>query len=178
MERGLLLDRDGVINVDYDYVHTIDKFDFMPHLFPALRRAQDLGYRLAIVTNQAGIARGYYTEDQFWHLTRWMLGRLAAEGVQIGAVLCCPHHAEKSIHPRYGHDSFWRKPNPGMMLEAAARLQLDLPRSLLVGDRVTDLQAARAAGIGTTVFLNETAPKPAVADYQVTGWDQIIKLLG
>jgi len=149
--RGLLLDRDGVINVDHGYVHRIDRFDFTPGIFELVRLAQDLGLRIAVVTNQAGIARGYYDEAQFLELTRWMEARFAAAGVALAGVHWCPYHLEGKGD--YVRDSFWRKPNPGMLLEAAARHGLDLARSIMVGDQPTDMTAAARAGVGRRVLL-------------------------
>lgn len=162
--RALLLDRDGVINVDHGYVHTIDRFDPVPGIFELGRRAHDLGYRLAVVTNQSGIARGLYSEAQYQELTGWMRRRFAAEGAPLAAVLHSPFHPE-GVWPEYRRDSFWRKPAPGMLLEAAARLGLDLAASLLIGDHARDLEAARRAGVGRRVFVG--AP-PADADLAVT----------
>ncbi len=152
--RGLLLDRDGVINVDHGYVGAAKDFSFMPGLSPFLRRAQDLGYRLAIVTNQSGVARGYYTRADYDELTAYMLSSLAKEGLAFDLVLACFTH-EEGADPALARASFWRKPNPGMILEAAMRLDLDLSASLMVGDKESDMKAGRAAGVGKCVLLGE-----------------------
>lgn len=154
--RALLLDRDGVINVDHGYVHTIDRFDPVPGIFDLGRRAHDLGYRLVVVTNQSGIARGLYSEAQYLELTRWMERRFAAEGAPLAAVLHSPFHSD-GVLPEFRRDSFWRKPAPGMLLEAALRLRLDLAASLLIGDHARDLEAARRAGVGRRVFVGQQA---------------------
>jgi D-glycero-D-manno-heptose 1,7-bisphosphate phosphatase len=156
MRRGLLLDRDGVINVDHGYVGRREQFIFMPGLFPFLRAAEDRGFRLAILTNQAGVARGYYTRDDFDALTQWMLGELQREGVTVELVLGCCEHPEGSITP-YVRESFWRKPNPGMILEAVHRLNLDPARSAFLGDQMRDMDAARAGGIKRLLLLNQAA---------------------
>jgi D-glycero-D-manno-heptose 1,7-bisphosphate phosphatase len=163
--RALLLDRDGVINVDHGYVHTIDRFDPVPGIFALGRRAHDLGYRLVVVTNQSGIARGLYSEAQYQELTRWMGRRFAAEGAPLAGVLHSPFHTE-GVLAEYRRDSFWRKPAPGMLLEASVRLGLDLGASLLIGDHARDLEAARRAGVGKRVFMGVP---PADADLTVTG---------
>lgn len=150
--RGLFLDRDGVINRDDGYVGRSDRFAFMPHLFPFLREAQDRGYRLAIVTNQSGVARGFYSAEAFETLTGWMLGRLREEGIAIDLALACFEHPEGKVEA-YLRESFWRKPNPGMILEAVQRLRVDPARSIMLGDSSRDLEAARAAGIGRLWLL-------------------------
>lgn len=151
-ERALFLDRDGVINVDHGYVGTADRFEFMDGIFPLARAAVADGWRLTVVTNQSGIARGYYSEADFQALTRHMLAGFAAHGVQLAAVLHCPFHRGGSA-TAYARDSFWRKPNPGMILEAARRFGFDLARSAMIGDTAADMAAALAAGVGLRLRL-------------------------
>jgi D-glycero-D-manno-heptose 1,7-bisphosphate phosphatase len=143
---ALFLDRDGVINVDHGYVHRIDDFEFIPGIFSLVRRGRELGYRIIVVTNQAGIGRGYYSEAQFLALSEWMQARFEAEGAPLDAIYHCPHHPEHGIGV-FRQDSPDRKPRPGMLLRAAKEWNLDLLRSALVGDRASDIQAAVAAGI-------------------------------
>lgn len=157
LRRGLLLDRDGIINVDHGYVGNREQFEFMPGIFPFLRAAQDLGYRLAILTNQSGVGRGKYTVADYEKLTAWMRGELAKEGVAIDLILACFEHDEGDVAP-YNRPSFWRKPNPGMVLDAVQRLRLDPARSAFLGDKPTDMEAAKAGGIGTRLLLTQ---KPA-----------------
>jgi D-glycero-D-manno-heptose 1,7-bisphosphate phosphatase len=160
-ERALLLDRDGVINVDHGYVGAPDRFEFMDGVFPLARAAVAAGLRLVVITNQAGIARGYYTEADFQALTRHMLAGFADQGVRFAGVLHCPYHRDGSANG-YGRDSFWRKPNPGMIMEAARRFGLDLPRSIFLGDAATDMEAARAAGVGLRLWLGGDAADDGV----------------
>ena len=166
--RGLLLDRDGVINVDHGYVSTRDRFDFIPGLFPFLRAAQDRGWMLAILTNQSGVARGKYTAADHDALMRWVLAELAQAGIAIALTLASFTHPTEGSGA-YRRDSFWRKPNPGMVLEALQRLRLDPARSAFLGDRDSDMAAAQAGGIGTCLWLGGLAVAPAgtvaVADY-------------
>lgn len=176
-QRGLLLDRDGVINVDFNYVHRPDQFVFMPGLFPALRMAQDRGYRLAVVTNQSGVARGLYSAAAYEHLTAWMRDALRREGIEIALVLACFEHRDGAV-PALARDSYWRKPNPGMVLEALQRLRLDPARSTMVGDHPRDLQAAAAAGIGQRLFFNADEKPCAAATGSFRHWDQLSGLLG
>ena len=150
--RALLLDRDGVINHDHGYVSTIERVAFCDGIFELARRAVDYGYLIAIITNQSGIARGYYTESQFHRLSTWMTGVFAGHGVKLAGIFHCPYLPGATL-PDYDRDSFWRKPHPGMILEAARRLDLDLPRSLFVGDQPGDMAAAAAAGVGGRVLI-------------------------
>lgn len=176
--RALFLDRDGVINVDRGYVGAREKFDFMPGLFEFLRAAQDKGYRLVIVTNQSGVARGLYDEQDYEKLTAWMLDALRAEGIAIDLVLACFAFKDGEI-PEYRRDSFWRKPNPGMILEAAQRLRLDLARSAMIGDQVRDLQAAQAAGIATCLLLSSGAmTRPMEGVISVRDFPESLRALG
>ena len=153
--KALLLDRDGVINEERGYVGFKKDFFFAEGVFSVLRRASDLGYRLVILTNQSGVARGYYTEDDYLALTEHMLETLQRESISIDLVQHC-FEAEDSQMPRYRRQSFWRKPQPGMILEAAKKLDLDLSKSVMIGDKVSDVQASLAAGVGTSLWLRGT----------------------
>lgn len=150
--RALLLDRDGVVNVDHGYVAAREDFVFLDGVFDLARHAVDRGYRVAVITNQSGLARGYFTEDAFHELTAWMRGQFRARGVDLAGVFHCPYHRDGTVE-RFARDSFWRKPNPGMILEAARRLDLDLAGSAFVGDQPTDMEAGRAAGVGIRALL-------------------------
>lgn len=149
---ALFLDRDGVINVETNYVHCIDDFVFIEGIFDLCRSAVAAGMAIVVVTNQAGIGRGYYTEAQFHELSNWMRERFADEGIALGGVYYCPFHAEHGIG-KYKVDSFDRKPNPGMILRARDELGLLLERSILVGDKASDIAAARAANVGKAVLM-------------------------
>lgn len=158
-QRGLLLDRDGIINIDHGYVGRREQFQFTDGLFPFLRWAQDYGYRLAIITNQAGVARGYYSQQDYEALTQWMLGELAREGISMSSVQACFEHDAGSI-PVYARQSFWRKPNPGMALDALQSLKLDPYRSVFIGDKISDMETAERAGIAGRLLLTaEAEPK-------------------
>lgn len=146
IRRAAFIDRDGVINVDRAYVHRQEDFEFLPGVFDALRELRRLGFVLVVVTNQSGIGRGIYTEDQFDRLTRWMKSRLTAENASIDALYFCPHHPRDAIGA-YRLACNCRKPAPGMLLAAARDLDLDLRNSVMLGDKSSDLQAAQAAGL-------------------------------
>ena len=149
---AVFLDRDGVINEERNYVCSIDEFHFIDGVFDACLEMGKAGYRLIVITNQAGIARGYYTEDDFHHLTKWMLNEFRQHGIEIDAVKYCPHHPAHGVGD-YRRDCDCRKPAPGMILRAAKEHSLDLRRSILVGDKATDIEAGRAAGVGCCVLV-------------------------
>ena len=142
MRPALFLDRDGVINVDRGYVGKREDFEFIPGIFDVCRIAKQLGYLIFVVTNQSGIGRGYYTEQDFLNLTDWMCGVFKEQGVDIDKVYHSP-----------SLDSQDRKPLPGMILRAAEEFDVDLSRSILVGDKETDVQAGIAAGVGINLLL-------------------------
>ena len=153
-KRALFLDRDGVINLDREYVYRRADFTFQQGIFELCRAAQELGYLLIVVTNQAGIARGYYTEADFAELTSWMTGEFAARELRIARVYYCPFHPTDGIGV-YRQDSPDRKPKPGMLYRARTDFDLALAASVLIGDRASDIEAARAAGVGTRIWLHK-----------------------
>jgi D-glycero-D-manno-heptose 1,7-bisphosphate phosphatase len=144
--KALFLDRDGIINIERDYVHRAADFTFVDGIFELCRAAGRHGFLPVVITNQSGIARGLYTEADFAVLTDWMIGKFAAEGIAIAKVYHCPYHPEASVE-RYRCNHADRKPSPGMILRARDDLKLDLSASILIGDRLTDIEAGRRAGI-------------------------------
>lgn len=154
--KALFLDRDGVVNVEKRYVYRREAFHFREGIFELCRSAQTLGYLLVVVTNQAGIARGYYTESEFLELTDWMIHKFAEQQVQIARVYYCPYHPVHGVG-KYKCDSPDRKPKPGMLLRARADFSLALTSSVLIGDQPSDIYAADAAGIGTKILLRSEA---------------------
>ena len=141
------------MNVDHGHVHRVEHFDFVPGIFELARFAVGtLGWRLIVITNQSGIGRGLFDEATYEALTCWMSERFAAENAPLARVYHCPYHPEHGIGD-YRRDHPWRKPQPGMILQAAADFDLDLPGSVLIGDRLDDVRAAAAAGIGLTIRL-------------------------
>ncbi len=159
---ALFLDRDGVINIDHGYVYKKENFEFIEGIFELCRTAKRLGYLIFVITNQAGIGRGYYTEQDFLNLTDWMCGVFNENGVFIDKVYFCPSHPEHGLG-RYKIDSPYRKPGPGMFLQAAEEFGIDLIRTVLVGDKETDMQAGIAAGVGCNLL------------YCASGYDTSIK---
>lgn len=163
--KALFLDRDGVINVDTGYVHSFEEFRFQEGIFELCISAQALGYILLVVTNQAGIARGYYSESDFLKLTDWMIQAFADKKVRICKVYYCPYHPLHGVG-QYKCESAERKPKPGMLLRARKEFDLDLAASVLIGDRFSDIDAARAAGVGTKILLcQEPMRTPGETDH-------------
>jgi D-glycero-D-manno-heptose 1,7-bisphosphate phosphatase len=157
---ALFLDRDGVINVDHGYVSKPGDFEFVPGIAELCRRAKELGYLVFVVTNQAGIGRGYYTEQEFLTLTEWMCDLLRAQGALIDKVYYCPYHEAHGVG-RYRKNSSFRKPGPGMILQAAQEFGVDLRESVLVGDKESDIQAGLAAGVACNLlYCAPTANSP------------------
>lgn len=150
--RALFLDRDGVINVDDGHVHSIHTFFFVPGIFDVLRHAQNLGYILIVVTNQAGIARGFYSEEEFFELDEWMKGQFRLQGITISRTYYCPHHPEAGVGV-YLQDCECRKPKPGMLLRAERDFGISFAQSILVGDKNTDIEAGIRAGVGRTILF-------------------------
>ena len=158
----LFLDRDGVINHDENYVHQINDFVFIDGVFVACQSFIKAGYQIIIVTNQAGIARGYYTEKDFAILNSWMLAEFKQHGVDIKAVYFCPHHAEHGVGG-YLKQCQCRKPQPGMLLQAISEHGVDIGSSILVGDKLSDILAGKAAGVEKCFFV-KTGKKVLEAD--------------
>lgn len=156
-ERAVFLDRDGVVNIDRHYLHEVEQFEFIPGVPQALQRLQQAGWRLVVVTNQSGIARGYFTEDDYHHLTRHMTERLAEAGVRLDAVLHCPHLPDAPV-ATYRIACACRKPAPGLLVRAARQLGLDLARSVMVGDKGSDLRAGRSAGVARCLLVRSGQP--------------------
>ncbi len=152
--KALFVDRDGVINKEKDYVWLVEDFEFLEGVFDALREAVAMGYKIIVITNQAGIARGYYSEEDFQRLTEWMVHKFKDKGVPVTGVYYDPYHPEHGVG-KYRKESLRRKPNPGMIFEAAREHHLELRASALVGDKLTDIEAGRRAGVGH-LFLVRT----------------------
>ncbi len=157
---AIFLDRDGTLNVDHGYVHEIDEFQFIDGVIDACRELKQMGFALVLITNQSGIARGKFTEDQFLQLTEWMDWSMADRGVDLDGIYYCPHHSE------YGEGEFrqecdCRKPKPGMLLSAQKELNIDMAASYIVGDKIEDMQAGLAANVGTKVLVRTGKPVTA-----------------
>ena len=149
---AVFLDRDGVLIPDSGYPHLEEHLTLLPGAADAVRRLNSLGYLVIIVTNQSGVARGYFTFEQMEAFNVRLVQKLGARGARIGAVYACPFHHEAE-DPRWFHpDHPDRKPNPGMILRAIADHGIDPARSFLIGDRASDTEAARRAGLPGFLF--------------------------
>jgi D-glycero-D-manno-heptose 1,7-bisphosphate phosphatase len=151
-ERALFLDRDGILNEEVGYLHKPEDVRWVEGAFSLCRTAQALGYRLIVVTNQSGIARGLYSESDFHALMEWMAQELERERVKLDGVYYCPFHPEFGVG-EYRREHEDRKPGPGMLLRAAREQGLDLGRSVMVGDRCSDVGAANAARLRKAFLL-------------------------
>lgn len=154
MQKAVFFDRDGVINRDYGYVGTLERFEFLPGVAEALATLKSMGYKTVLVTNQSGIARGLYTVDDFDTVTEFMQGQLDLVGAKFDSVYFCPHHPNATL-AQFRCDCTCRKPKPEMLLWAQKELDLDMSKSIMVGDHATDLHAARAADVKTLVLVGE-----------------------
>jgi D-glycero-D-manno-heptose 1,7-bisphosphate phosphatase len=149
---GAFLDRDGVINIDRGYVFRAADFEFVPGVLDAARTLKQLGFALVVITNQSGIARGYYSEYEYAALTEWIARQFALHGAVLDGVYYCPHHPVEGSTP-YVQTCRCRKPAPGLIFDAANEIGIDLGRSVLFGDKESDLEAGLAAGIAHRVLL-------------------------
>ena len=143
--KAIFLDRDGVINKEVNYLFKIENFEFIDGIFDACRYFQNLGYAIIIVTNQSGIARKYYTENDYQTVTTWMLKQFEDNGIEILNVFHCPHGPESMCE--------CRKPKPGMLLKAKAKHNIDMKKSWMIGDNEVDVIAANSAGINNTILV-------------------------
>ena len=150
--RAVFLDRDGTINVEVAYLSTVDDFRFLPGVPQSLKRLKDAGFLLVVVTNQSGIGRGYYDEGALAAIHRHMHAELAASGAAVDACYFCPHHPEHATGD-YRRECGCRKPLPGMLLQAAADLDIDLGASFMIGDKLADVEAGLSAGCRSLLVL-------------------------
>ena len=147
MRRAVFLDKDGTIIDDVPYNVDPAWLRLAPNAGPALRLMQELDYRLIVVSNQSGVARGLFSEAQMHAFNDLIVRKLAAAGGRIGAVYACPFHAEGSVEAYIHPDHPDRKPNPGMLIRAAAEHHIDMAKSFMIGDQPSDMEAARRAGV-------------------------------
>ena len=148
---AVFLDRDGVINVDRGYVHKRDEFEYIDGVFDAVKKCKDMGYLLVLVTNQSGIARGMFTEEQFETLTEWMDWNFAENDIDFDGIYYCPHHPEATVE-QYKEECDCRKPSPGMFMSAQSFLDIDMENSVMIGDKKEDMMAEEGEALATTVL--------------------------
>jgi D-glycero-D-manno-heptose 1,7-bisphosphate phosphatase len=147
LRKAVFLDRDGVINVDTGYVSSVQDFEFRRDIFEICRYLISLGYLIVVVTNQSGIGRQFFTKEQFKTLTDWMLKRFSEEDVEVAGVFYCPHTPAENCE--------CRKPKPGLILEAASKFEIDLQSSWLIGDKQSDIDAAKRAGVAHSILAGD-----------------------
>ena len=143
--KTIFLDRDGVINKETGYLHKIEDFKFINGVFEACQHYEQLGYKIIIVTNQSGISRGHYSEDDFRNITDWMITQFNKNNIQILDTFHCPHLPDSGCN--------CRKPKPGMLLEAKKKYNINMLESWMIGDKETDITAAISSGIINTILV-------------------------
>lgn len=159
MNKAIFLDRDGTLNVEKHYLYKIEDFEWLPGVMEALRLLQDAGYLLIVVTNQSGIGRGYYTEEDYLKLEKWMVETLKIKGINLSAVYHCPHLPDAQME-EYRKDCTCRKPKLGMFHQAIADLDIDVNRSFAIGDKIRD--CALCAKTECQGFLITENEKPEI----------------
>ncbi len=162
LNKAVFLDRDGIINIDKGYVGKISDFEFVSGIFSLIKAFQQSGYTPIIVTNQSGIGRGFYTEKAFHELCDWMNSRFEDNGIAPVPVYFCPHHPTDAIG-EYLIDCDCRKPQPGLLLQAAKDYQIDLTQSVMIGDSLRDMEAAEAAGVAFRIWVTEQKKQSQIA---------------
>lgn len=171
MDKALFLDRDGVVNIEKDYLYKIEDFEFIDGLFETCRYFYNKGYKIFIITNQSGIGRGYYTIEDFNKLTTWMVSQFKKEGIVISQVELCPHAPNE--------DCTCRKPKTGMIEKILKNHKIDLENSILVGDKSSDIKCARNAKIATAIQVksgHDFDEKESKADFICNSIKDIIHL--
>ncbi len=167
--KAIFLDRDGVINIDKSYLYKKEDFVFCDRIFKLLKYVQHLGYRLFVVTNQSGIARGYYSEDDFNKLTLWMLDEFEKRDIKIEKVYHCPHLPKDNCE--------CRKPKPKMLKDAISEFDIDPAASWMIGDKLSDMEAAKNAGVKNTILVSTQNKKTHLAKYIVQSLYDIIDII-
>ncbi len=149
----LFLDRDGVINYDYGHVYKIEDIRFMPNIFELVRTANALNILVIVVTNQAGIGKGFYNEVDFSILMNWMRTQFIERNCFLDGIYYCPFHEEAKIN-KYKKESLDRKPNSGMLFKASVDYSIDLNNSMIIGDNISDMIAGKGANLRYNLLLN------------------------
>ena len=155
MKRALFLDRDGVINIEKNYIYKKEDIEFIDGIFDLVKFANINNYLVIVVTNQAGIGRGYYSEKDFLDLTLWMKKKFVSNKAKIDHFYYSPFHPIFG-RGKYKKNSEFRKPKPGMFFKAKAEFGIDLENSIMIGDRDTDIMAAQRAHIKNIIYFGET----------------------
>ncbi len=164
MKKAFFLDRDGVINKDFGYVHSWDRFEPFDQTYDALKLIKENGYLIVIVTNQAGIARGYYSESDFFILMEKFRIEAHIRGIDIDGTYYCPHHPQGVVQG-LNIECHCRKPNPGLITKAASDLGIKLSESYLIGDKITDIEAGIASKLKES-FLIDSQPNLIAKNFE------------
>lgn len=169
--RAIFLDRDGTLNFDSGYLHRIDEWHWLPGAIQGLQAFHKAGFKLVVVTNQSGIARGYYNQTQLARLEEWVNRQLQPYGCPIDAWYHCPHLPDSGCQ--------CRKPGPGMILEAASRLHIDLSHSWMLGDKISDVEAGFRTGCHAGLIFNPQYPEECVKLSQLAApvpvWQNLVE---
>ena len=165
----IFLDRDGVINIDKNYLYKINDFEFIDGIFQACLHFQNLGFSIIIITNQSGISRGFYTKKEFLKLTKWMLLQFKKNNIDILDIFHCPHAQDSNCN--------CRKPMPGMFLEAQKKYNIDMKRSWMIGDRERDISAAEISGVTNTILINKIPIVDSKAKFITDSLLKVIKII-
>ncbi|VFP87609.1 D-glycero-beta-D-manno-heptose-1,7-bisphosphate 7-phosphatase [Candidatus Erwinia haradaeae] len=166
---AIFFDRDGTINIDHGYISGTEHFEFIDGAIEAMHELITMGFILVLITNQSGIGRGIFSQDQFIQLTRWMSSFLERNHIHLAGVYFCPHHPHALIKQlRKSCDC--RKPKPGMFFAAQKKLHINMLHSYMVGDKIEDMQAAKSAGVGTKVLLRSTNLINITKDKMIADW--------
>jgi len=181
MERAVFLDRDGTIIEDVGYIDGCDKVKFLLGSGEAIRLLNETGFRVIVITNQAGVARGYFTEETVKEINEYVQESLAKQEAFIDMIYYCPHHVEGIIE-EYRKECSCRKPNPGMIEKAVREFDIDLKNSFLIGDKISDIEAGRRAGCKTILLAGEDPPDnykedTVISDYVASDLHQAVEWL-
>ena len=169
--KAAFIDRDGVINKEVGYLHRIEDFQYIEGLKGLIQH----GFAIIIVTNQAGIAKGYYKLQDYNKLTNWMVGDLRKHGVNLTDILFCPHHPNALIE-EYRIDCPGRKPSPGMFCKAERNHNINMQQSIVIGDKITDIEAGKLAGVGRAFLVKSGYPIPDEVSVNVQVADDLFEV--
>ena len=178
MNRAVFLDRDGTINKDKDYLYRVGDCEYIEGAVDALRFLTEQGYRLIIITNQSGIARGYYTERDYLLFMDWMIADLEKQGVHISGHYWCPHLPGAGIK-KYDVVCDCRKPKTGLFYKAVSEHEIDLNNSFAIGDRFRDLEICMNTGVKGIILGNrEKDERAGFSYYRCRNWGEIVSYIG
>lgn len=168
MKKAIFLDRDGTINIDKNYIYRIEDFEYIEGAIEGLKLLQDNNFLLVVITNQSGIARGFFSEEQYLELNDWMLNDLSKKGISIAATYYCPHHPAAKI-VQYKKACSCRKPGTELFKRAIVELDIDTEKSFAIGDRGRDLSICKATGVKGFLLNTDSNEAQANGIYKIQG---------